>query len=72
MTTLKNHVFALVKLFHSVKDENLQWKTVNQDQQVKLKHARVLATKSLEAQLKKKSVQLEHPDILRLVAPNNS
>jgi hypothetical protein len=60
MSILKNRVFTLLKLFHSVKDENLQWKTANQDQQVKLKHARVLAAKTLEAELKKKSVQLEH------------
>ena len=60
MTTLKNRVVALLKLFHSVKEENLQWKTANQDQQVKLKHARVLAEKTLEAELKRKSVQLEH------------
>jgi len=60
MTTLKNRIFTLLKLFHSLKDENLQWKTANQDQQVKLKHARVLAAKTLEAELKKKSVQLEH------------
>jgi hypothetical protein len=60
MTTLKNLVFSLLKFFHSVKDENLQWKKANQDQQVKLKHARVLAAKTLEAELKKKSVQLEH------------
>jgi hypothetical protein len=60
MTTLKNRVVALLKLFHSVKDENLQWKTANQDQQVKLKHARVLAEKTLEAELKRRSVQLEH------------
>ena len=50
----------MLKLFHSVKDENLQWQKANQDQQVKLKHARVLAAKTLEAELKKKSVQLEH------------
>jgi len=60
MSILKNRVFTLLRLFHSVKDENLQWKTANQDQQVKLKHARVLAAKTLEAELKKKSVQLEH------------
>jgi hypothetical protein len=60
MTLLKNWVFALVKLFHSVKDENLHWKNANQDQQVKLKHARVLAEKTLEAELKMKSVRLEH------------
>ena len=60
MSTFKSLVFTLVKLFHSVKDENLQWNKANQDQQIKLKHARVLASKTLEAELKKKSVQLEH------------
>ena len=53
MTTFKNHVFNLLKLFHSVKDENLQWKAANQDQQARLKHARVLAAKTLEEELKK-------------------
>jgi len=71
MTTLKNLVFNLLKLFHSVKDENLQWKKANQDQQVKLKHTRVLAEKSLEAELKKKSVQLEH-EITLLRTKNNT
>ena len=71
MTTLKNRVFTLLKLFHSVKDENLQWKTANQDQQVKLKHARVLAAKTLEAELKKRSVQLEH-EITLLRTKNNT
>jgi transposase-like protein len=60
MTTLKNRVFTLLKLLHSVKDENLQWQKANLDQQVKLKQARVLAAKTLEAELKKKSVQLAH------------
>ena len=60
MTTFKSWVFTLVNLFHSVKDENLHWKTANQDRQLKLKHARVLAEKALEAELKKKSVCLAH------------
>jgi hypothetical protein len=60
MTTFKSWVFTLANLFHSVKDENLHWKTTNQDQQLKLKHARVLAEKALEAELKKKSVHLAH------------
>jgi len=60
MTTFKFRVLNWVKLFHSVKVENLQWKTTNQDQQIKLKQARVLAEKNLEAELKKKSVQLTH------------
>jgi transposase-like protein len=60
MTTLKSWVFNIVNLFHSVKDENLKWRQANQDSLAKLKHARVLAEKALEAELKKKSVQLEH------------
>lgn len=60
MTTLKNWVFAIVNLFHSVKSENLQWQQDNQDSQARLKQAQVLAEKALEAELKKKSVQLEH------------
>jgi argininosuccinate lyase len=60
MTTFKIRILNWVKLFHSVKDENLQWKTTNQDQQIKLKQARVQAEKNLEAELKKKSVQLAH------------
>jgi hypothetical protein len=60
MTTLKNRVVALLKLFYLVKDENLKWKTANQNQQFRLKHARVLAEKTLEAELKRRSVQLEH------------
>lgn len=50
----------LIKLFHLVKDENLKWQQANQDIQAKLKHARALAEKALEAELKKKSVRLEH------------
>ncbi|WP_262965668.1 hypothetical protein [Methylobacter psychrophilus] len=64
MTTLKNRVFTLIKLFHSVKDENLQWQASNLDQQIKLKHTKVIAQKALEAELKKKSVQLAHEIIL--------
>ena len=51
---------TLIKLWHSIKDENLKWQLDNQDDQAKLKQARVLAEKALEAELKKKSVQLEH------------
>jgi len=57
MTRLKNWTFALVKLFHSIKDENLQWQEKNQEQENKLKHNRVLASKALEADLKKRSVR---------------
>ena len=71
MTTLKRWVSTLVTLFHSVKDENLHWQTANQDRQLKLKHARVLAEKALEAELKKKSVRLAH-EITLLQTRNNA
>ncbi len=67
MTILKN----IIKIFHSVKDENLKWQLANQDSQTKLKHARVLAEKALETELKKKSVQLEH-DISLLRTKQNA
>jgi hypothetical protein len=60
MASFKSRVFSLLKLFHSIKNENLQWQNANQDRQVKLKHTRAVADKALEAELKKKSVQLEH------------
>lgn len=60
MTTLKNWTLTVLKLFFTVKDENLHWQENNQEQQNKLKHSRILATKALEAELKKKSLQLEH------------
>jgi hypothetical protein len=71
MTRLKNWTTALVKIFHSIKDENLQWKEKNQEQENKLKHHRVLAAKALEADLKKRSVQLEH-DITILRTKNEA
>jgi hypothetical protein len=60
VATFKDRVLNIVSLFRSVKDENLKWQQDNQEQQAKLKHAHVLAEKALEAELKKKSVQLEH------------
>lgn len=50
----------IIQLFHSVKDQNLKWQMANQGDQTKLKHARVLAEKALEAELKTRSVRLEH------------
>ena len=49
-----------MKLWHSLKDENLKWQQANQGNLAELKHARILAEKALEAELKKKSVRLEH------------
>jgi len=71
MAFLKDWVITAVKLFHSVKDENLQWQTANQDRQTKLKTAAILAEKNLAAELKKKTVQLEH-DIALLRTKNEA
>ncbi len=60
MTIVKSWVLNIVNLFHSIKDENLKWRQANQGSETKLKHARILAEKALEAELTKKSVQLEH------------
>ncbi|CAA9890622.1 conserved hypothetical protein [Candidatus Methylobacter favarea] len=71
MTTLKERVLNIIKIFHSVKDENLKWRQDNQDSQAKLKHSHVLAEKALEAELKKRSAQLEH-DITLLRAKHDA
>lgn len=60
MSVLKTWVMSAVKLFHAVKEENLDWQSQNQDQQNQLKQAKILADYELSAQLKKKAVQLEH------------
>lgn len=66
MNHIKNWTFSLLKLLHAIKDENLTWHQFNQEQQLKLKHERILASKALEADLKKKSVELEHDiDLIR-------
>jgi hypothetical protein len=71
MAHFKSRVFSLLKLFHSIKDENLQWRIANQERQVKLEHARAAAEKALEAELKKKSVRLKH-EISLLRAKNDA
>jgi hypothetical protein len=58
--SLKNCLSQVIDLFHSVKDENLQWQTANLIKQTKLKHRQILAEEALAAKLKKHSVQLEH------------
>ena len=71
MATLKNWLFNMVKLFHSVKDENLLWQQQNQDQQLKLKRTQMLAAQTLAAELKLRSVQLQH-DIALLNTQNTA
>ncbi len=60
MVDFKKSLLSIVNLFHLIKDENLQWQQHNQDQQLKLKQARILAEKELETELKNRSVQLAH------------
>jgi hypothetical protein len=66
MTFLKTWLVAAMQLFHSVKDENLNWQSQNQAQLAQLKQAQILAEQALEAELKKKTVQLAHEiDVLK-------
>jgi transposase-like protein len=60
MIDFKNNLLKLVKLFHSIKNESLQWQQSNQDKQLKLKQARTLAEKELETELKNRSLELAH------------
>ncbi len=66
MNRFKNWAFSFLKLLHALKDEDIAWQLLNQEQQLQLKHKRILASKNLEAELKQKSVELEHNiDLLR-------
>ena len=60
MSSLNRWMLSLLSIFYTGKDENLKWKQQNQEQQLKLKHAQILAEKQLEAELKKRTVQLAH------------
>lgn len=60
MSRLNHWLFSMLSIFHATKDENLKWKQQNQEQQLKLKHAQIVAEKQLEAELKKRTVQLAH------------
>jgi hypothetical protein len=66
MKLLGHKIHNIVNLIHSIKDKNIDWRIANQDQQIKLSHARILADKTLAAELAKKSVQLAHEiDLLK-------
>ncbi len=71
MMLLKKVLFKFVKFFYSVKDENLTWQAANQEQQARLKQARILAEQVLTGELQKKSVQLAH-DIALLKTRNTA
>jgi hypothetical protein len=64
MTIIKRWAIMLVKFFYALKDENLQWNRVNQEQLLKLKHERAMAEKALEVDLKNKSILLAHTILL--------
>jgi hypothetical protein len=58
--SIKNWVQNLVNLFHHVKDENLNWQRANHAELARIKHAQALAEEALAAELRKRSVTLEH------------
>jgi hypothetical protein len=66
MKTLTARIHHFVSLIHSIKSKNLDWQAVNQGQQIKLAHDRLLFENRLAAELAKKSVQLAHEiDLLK-------
>jgi hypothetical protein len=66
MKPFKERIHDVIGLFHSIKDKNLEWRTLNQGQQIRLSHERLLAEKKLAAELTKKNVQLSHEiDLLK-------
>ncbi len=69
MMRLKNGLLALLKLVHTMKEENLHWKTAQQAPRAALKHAQALSEQALETALRHKSTQLEH-DIALLKTKN--
>jgi transposase-like protein len=60
MNTFRNWVLSFTRLLHSIKNENLEWQNANQALQAKLKQTHAINEKALEAELKKRSVQLAH------------
>jgi hypothetical protein len=60
MAWLSERILGLVNLLHVIKARDLQWRQDNQAQQAELKRQRILAEEALEAELKKRSVELEH------------
>lgn len=60
MSLLNRWLLSLLSVFHTTKEENLKWKQQNQEHQLKLKHAQIVAEKNLEAELKKRTVQLAY------------
>ncbi len=60
MTTIKRWAFMFVRFFYTLKDEGLQWQVANQEQLLKLKYERAIAEKTLEVELKNKSIMLAH------------
>jgi hypothetical protein len=57
---LKPFINYLIDLTFAVKDKKLHWLADNQEQQIKLKHTRILAEKELTAKLTQKNVELAH------------
>jgi hypothetical protein len=71
MSKLSDWINSFSGLFYSIKDQNLSWNAQNQGQQQQLKQQQILAEQTLAAELKKKSVQLEH-DIALLKTQNEA
>ncbi len=60
MSLLNRWAVSILSVFHAAKSEQLNWQQQNQAQQLQLKHAQMLAEQKLEAELKKRTAQLEY------------
>jgi hypothetical protein len=70
MSLLNRWTVAILSIFHTAKSEKLNWQQQNQERQLHLKHAQILAEKKLEAELKKRTVELAHE--IELLQTENS
>jgi hypothetical protein len=60
MSILKRWTLAITAAFHATQDEQLKWHSQNQQQLAELKSAQTLAQHDLEAELKKRTLELNH------------
>jgi uncharacterized protein len=66
MKILQHKIHNIVNLIQSIKAKNLDWRSANQSQQIKLSHEKILADNTLAAELAKRSAALTHEiDLLK-------
>lgn len=71
MSTLKRKLQELLQVLHDLKDDHLNWRRSRQHDLAQLKQQDQLHKHDLQAELKKRSVQLEH-EIAAMQAKNSA